>query len=222
MRILPISARLGLAVALCSHVGHGNSIFDPGNYNDEDVIRRDVAVIGGGASRTYGVIGLCDLGKSVVLVERASKLGGHQNTYQDPTTGVYVDYGVQAYVNNSVTRDFFARFDIPVITYEFNAGPTYIRGLQNGTDTFEFCARIELQLLWPAACHVSRAFLGLAVNACSRRFTPSVWGIRQEILCRERCIFHLFRSGRSGKSSFLRTAYDWFITIALCALLGGY
>lgn len=132
MRILSISTSLGLAAALCSLGGQCTSIFDPRNYDEEDVIRRDVAVIGGGASGTYGAIRLGDMGKSVVLVERASRLGGHENTYTDPVTGTNIDYGVQAYDNISVSRDFFARFNIPVTNYSFTTVPAIYANFKTG------------------------------------------------------------------------------------------
>lgn len=132
MRILSISVSFGLASTICIYGGQCNSMFDPSSYDEEDVIRRDVAVIGGGASGTYGAITLGDLGKSVVLVERASRLGGHENTYTDPATGTSVDYGVQAYYNISVSRDFFARFNIPVTNYSFAGEPTIYADFKTG------------------------------------------------------------------------------------------
>jgi hypothetical protein len=50
--------------------------------------------------------------KSVVIVEKTNRLGGHTQTYIDPVTGFPVDYGVQAYHNISVVTNFFARFGV--------------------------------------------------------------------------------------------------------------
>ncbi|KAF2104830.1 FAD/NAD(P)-binding domain-containing protein [Rhizodiscina lignyota] len=108
------------------------SILDQRSYKEEDIIRRDVAVIGGGASGTYGAITLGDMGKSVVLVEREKRLGGHENTYTDPVTGTHIDYGVQTYANISVSRDFFARFNIPVTNFTFPAGTTVYADFKSG------------------------------------------------------------------------------------------
>ena len=94
-----------------------SSVFDASNYASDNVIVRDVAVIGGGASGTYAAINLRKLGQSVVVVEKADVLGGHTNTYTDPTTGATVDYGLQAFLNNSATLDFFAHFDVPLVEY---------------------------------------------------------------------------------------------------------
>ncbi|MCJ1436266.1 hypothetical protein MMC27_005644 [Xylographa pallens] len=108
-------ALLSVCSALISAFVSGiEDAFDAQNYASNDVITRDVAVIGGGVSGTYGAINLQKLGKSVVMVERESVLGGHTNTYIDPTTGISVDYGVQAFWNVSVTRDYFAHFNIPI------------------------------------------------------------------------------------------------------------
>ncbi len=101
--------------------------FDEASYASKDVIKRDVVVIGGGASGTYAAISLHDKGKSFVLVERSGRLGGQTETYTDPSSGTKVDYGVQAYHNDSVTRDFFARLNIPVTDFTFGppASPVY-------------------------------------------------------------------------------------------------
>jgi len=44
----------------------------------EETIHRDVCILGGGSSGTYAAIRLSqDLGKSVVVIEKAGRLGGH-------------------------------------------------------------------------------------------------------------------------------------------------
>ncbi|KAJ3493071.1 hypothetical protein NLG97_g4972 [Lecanicillium saksenae] len=64
----------------------------PNNYDTSSLIFRDVAILGGGAASA----------------------GDHTNTYKDAATGTTFDYGVQTYLNNSVTRDFFEHFDVAV------------------------------------------------------------------------------------------------------------
>lgn len=96
--------RTSVLLAICSGFistfAKATSQFDPSNFASDHVITRDVAVIGGGATGTYAAINLKLLGESVVLVEKENILGGHTNTYTDPTTGVTVDYGVQAFWNS--------------------------------------------------------------------------------------------------------------------------
>jgi hypothetical protein len=83
------------------------------NFGAQDIIVRDVCIIGGGATGTYSAVRLNqDMGKSVVIVEKADRLGGHTETYLDPVTHYPVDYGVQAYHNLTVVTDFFARFNV--------------------------------------------------------------------------------------------------------------
>ena len=79
------------------------------------IIRRDVVVIGGGSAGTYAAIGLRDKGKSVAVVEAQSVLGGHTNTYTDPT-GTKVDYGVVVFDNTTTVTSYFKRFNIPLTT----------------------------------------------------------------------------------------------------------
>lgn len=111
---------------------NGSAMFNPDSYDAGNIIRRDVAVIGGGASGTYGAVSLSDMGKSVVLVEKSDRLGGHENSYVDPATGTNVDYGVQAYSNTSVVRDFFARFNIPISAYEPGSATTVYADFKTG------------------------------------------------------------------------------------------
>jgi hypothetical protein len=65
------------------------------------------------------------MGYSVAVVERDSTLGGHVATYNDPTTGTAVDYGVQLYANTSVVRDFFDRFEVPLGSPSAGASNVY-------------------------------------------------------------------------------------------------
>ncbi|KAL8865213.1 MAG: hypothetical protein Q9174_007010, partial [Haloplaca sp. 1 TL-2023] len=80
----------------------------------------DVCVIGGGAAGTYAAIKNIDLGKRVVVIEKQDRLGGHTNTYIDPTTGQPIELGVAEYEDTEVVRDFFKRFDIPLYKYNFS------------------------------------------------------------------------------------------------------
>ncbi|KAH1313109.1 hypothetical protein KXW65_009026 [Aspergillus fumigatus] len=95
--------------------------FHPSYYPNSNVIYRDVAVIGGGAAGTYAAIRLGDLGQSVVLIEKKAVLGGQTEAYKDPTTGNIIDYGVENFQNTTLVRDFFARFNIPLVPYTSDA-----------------------------------------------------------------------------------------------------
>lgn len=114
--MLPISIRLSFGVGLLITAAVGD-VFDTSNYASEDIIVRDVAVIGGGSSGTYAAINLLKMGTTVVVVEKEDVLGGHTNTYTDPKTGTTVDYGVQAYLNSTITLDYFAHFNVSVGPY---------------------------------------------------------------------------------------------------------
>ncbi|HEX3777176.1 MAG TPA: FAD-dependent oxidoreductase [Polyangiaceae bacterium] len=98
------------------------------------VITRDVCVIGGGSSGTYSAVHLKDAGKSVVVVERKNRLGGHTETYVDPATGIPTDYGVVVFNDIPVVNDYFARLGItpfpitatglggPQVNFDFRTG----------------------------------------------------------------------------------------------------
>lgn len=53
-------------------------------YQVDQVITRNISIIGGGAAGTYAAIGLKDLGHEIIVIEKADRLGGHVETYVDP------------------------------------------------------------------------------------------------------------------------------------------
>jgi hypothetical protein len=86
------------------------------DFAPQDIITRDVVIIGGGATGTYAAVRLReDFNRTVVVVEKTARLGGHTETYVDPVTGYPVDYGVEAWQNNSAVLGFFNRFNISLI-----------------------------------------------------------------------------------------------------------
>ena len=100
------------------------------NNRGPNVIQRDVAIIGGGSSGTYAAIRLRDQGKSVVVVEKESVLGGHTNTYVDRRTKKPINYGVVVFHNQNTTKNYFDRLKISyTIGTPFDSGsaaPVYL------------------------------------------------------------------------------------------------
>jgi len=84
------------------------AVIDQSSYSAGAILSRDIVVIGGGSSGTYAAVQLKQAGYSVALVEREDRLGGHVDTFRDPATGGTFDYGVIAFLNTSVVRDYFA------------------------------------------------------------------------------------------------------------------
>lgn len=113
---MPFS-RLLFLVGICLARGIMGDVLDPSNYAATDVIVTDVAIIGGGSAGTYAAINLRKMGQKVVLVEKKKHLGGHTNTYTDHSTKVTVDYGVQAFLNSSISLNYFAQLEVPVTNY---------------------------------------------------------------------------------------------------------
>ncbi|KAF1948584.1 FAD/NAD(P)-binding domain-containing protein [Byssothecium circinans] len=108
--------------------------FDTESYAAKDVLTRDVAVIGGGATGIYGAVNLHSRGKSVIVVEKEHVLGGHTNTYIDPATGVSVDYGVQALWNITVTQDYFKLLGITPGPLQFLPLTRFYANFQTGKE----------------------------------------------------------------------------------------
>lgn len=58
------------------------------------------------------------MGKSVAVIEKQKRLGGHVNTYVDAATNTTFDYGVIIMVNITVVRDYFNFLGIPMGTFQ--------------------------------------------------------------------------------------------------------
>jgi hypothetical protein len=129
--MLAAASFLAVAAALPSQY----SDFNLEDYNFTDVITRDVCIVGGGSTGTYAAIRLLDLGKSVVVVEHKDRMGGHTQTYTDPQTGRTVDIGVLEFHNLDIVKNYFKRFNIPLVSANFSSpGVTSYVDLRTGKE----------------------------------------------------------------------------------------
>lgn len=104
-------SRYLVIVALCMTLILSAFAINDKEFAPEDVIIRDVCILGGGATGTYAAISLKDKGKSVLVVEHDKVIGGHAKTfYLDDDH--YVDYGVEGVFNNKLSRDYFNRLKV--------------------------------------------------------------------------------------------------------------
>lgn len=85
--------------------------FSTDGFNAEDIVTRDVCILGGGATGTYAAVQLRQQGHSVALVEKKNRLGGHAETLYLPSDK-YVNYGVEGYFNNDITKNFFSQLNV--------------------------------------------------------------------------------------------------------------
>jgi hypothetical protein len=95
----------------------------PGLLSVAAAVDYDVLVVGGGSSGTHAAVRLQQSGKSVALVEKECRLGGHTNTYKDTTTGNTFDYGTQVLVNTTTVRNLFASLNIPLAPFKPGGQP---------------------------------------------------------------------------------------------------
>lgn len=141
-KMLPKLFCTALALALTVGTAPATAYsLDPNDYDAADVIHRDVVVIGGGSSGTYTAVRLKDSGKSVVVVEKEAKLGGHAQTYTAPN-GYTVDYGVIVFAHSKYVNDYFSRFNISLVAagngalsgyWDFATGRPVTPPVQNAT-----------------------------------------------------------------------------------------
>jgi hypothetical protein len=115
---------LALFTLLCTLALAGDGINDADFPNN--IITRDVCIIGGGSGGTYPAIRLQQMGKSVVVVEKKAVLGGHTNTYIDPVTGAPVDYGVAVWEDIPVVQNYFAYLGVALTTVDTNAPSPFV------------------------------------------------------------------------------------------------
>lgn len=113
MHALLINFFVGIVTAYEADDAEG-SIFSPSSYKSDNVICRDVAIIGGGSAGTYSAVRLMDHNLTVAVIEPKTQLGGHAETYVDPS-GWTVDIGVVVFEPLQLTTDYFARFDVPLV-----------------------------------------------------------------------------------------------------------
>lgn len=102
-----LSLRFASAAALTAAVGNSLST----DSAAEEIITRDVCIVGGGGSGAYAAIQLKDQGHSVVVVERKDRLGGPAITKYLPG-GSHINYGVEGVFRDTVSTEFFKRLNV--------------------------------------------------------------------------------------------------------------
>ncbi|KAL5376897.1 hypothetical protein DPSP01_010163 [Paraphaeosphaeria sporulosa] len=130
------------------------STTDFDHLDPKDIIERDVAIIGGGSAGTYASISLKDKGKSVIVIEKKNRIGGHTETYIDPATGKPIDMGVVIFHNLTIVRNYFARFDVPLIT----AGSDLGSSSDSVSANYDLRTGEEVKIMTPSQANISAAF----------------------------------------------------------------
>lgn len=127
---------------------------DPADYHSSDIIHRDVAVIGGGSSGIYTSVRIRDHSKSVIVVEKQAKLGGHAETYID-ANGYATNLGVTVFGNTTLVNDYFNRFKVSLVGLPTDGFPdTY----------FDFATGKPSKYVDPPAEQVNAAFKAYAAQ----------------------------------------------------------
>ncbi|KAF2866368.1 putative FAD dependent oxidoreductase [Massariosphaeria phaeospora] len=109
-----LAGRRFLAVLGGSRFPH----LDSSSFAPSHIIKKDVAIIGGGATGTYAAIRLKDKGKSAIVIEQKARIGGHTDTYIDPETKIPIDIGVKLFQNLTLVHNYFSRFGLELIPFD--------------------------------------------------------------------------------------------------------
>jgi hypothetical protein len=128
------AALIPFAVAVPQTVPRQTYNFDPAAYAASLVIKKDVVIIGGGSTGTYSAIRLKDQGKSVIVIEKKDRMGGHTETYIDPVTKSPIDIGVKLLHDAPLVRNYFARFGLNLVPFSIDGqgGRTQAVDLRTG------------------------------------------------------------------------------------------
>ncbi|KAE8152275.1 hypothetical protein BDV25DRAFT_170668 [Aspergillus avenaceus] len=164
------------------------------------VVTKDVTVIGGGASGAYAAIQLLDNEKSVALIEQKPILGGHTNTYTDPSTNQTIDYGVHQWNDMPVVTEFFDRLAVPytkayvpspgeIVDFDFHHGGPSNRSLPNATvsvyadvvEKYDFL-QYGTELPHPVPEDIYRPFGDFVQKYGLEGYVPSLWNGQGDIL----------------------------------------
>lgn len=90
----------------------GLGLFTSSGICDRKPLIRDVVITGGGSSGVYSAVKLREAGKSVIVVERRTVLGGHTETYVDQASKQAIDYGVVIFHNQPIVQQYLDRLNI--------------------------------------------------------------------------------------------------------------
>jgi hypothetical protein len=85
-------------------------------------IVKDVCIIGGGSAGTYTAVQLRNLGKSVVVLEKQGRLGGHAQTVS--VDGLPINLGVELFEGqNPLVTSYCAQLGVPLVPISITGGP---------------------------------------------------------------------------------------------------
>ncbi|RSL86673.1 hypothetical protein CDV31_016361 [Fusarium ambrosium] len=100
------NARLVIWASLVPHV-ISYAYKPPSNTYDYDV-----AIIGGGSGGIHAAIQLKDAGAKVVVIEKRDQIGGHAETYTDPSSGIPANIGVVIFEDTEVVNNYLDRLKV--------------------------------------------------------------------------------------------------------------
>lgn len=161
-----------LAAALVAFFGLSPALALPSNTDARNVIKRDVAIIGGGSAGINAAIQLKDAGKSIIVIEAQEAPGGHTHTYIDPATGMKTDYGVAIWHNTTTVNQYFQRFNIPLAPASIAGVSTVTVDYTTGSIISVPANQVPTQQAVGAALQKYAAFLSKYPQLAAGMFLP--------------------------------------------------
>ncbi|KAK8070724.1 hypothetical protein PG997_010927 [Apiospora hydei] len=96
-----------------------------------NTIKTDVVIVGGGAGGAHAALRLKDMGKSIILIEQDSILGGNVDSYTPPGTNKSMDFGVFSFIDYAGAIALFDRLNISTAPPARVRAPLQVRRLDH-------------------------------------------------------------------------------------------
>ncbi|KAM0272262.1 hypothetical protein ACHAQH_008734 [Verticillium albo-atrum] len=125
---------------------------------NSNVVDVDVAIVGGGSGGIHAAVQLKDAGASVVVIEKKDQIGGHAETYTNPTTGIVSNVGVVVFENTDIVKRYFNRLKVPTTTANLLAS-------SGASSLYDFALGIPIPAQDAAAAAAQQQALQTAVQA---------------------------------------------------------
>jgi hypothetical protein len=90
--------------------------------SEQDVIEKEVCILGAGGAGCYTAIQLQDRNISTIVLEKSSRIGGHSETYRERGDRNFCDIGVRLYPDVPIVRQYYDRMGVRLTSVDLTKG----------------------------------------------------------------------------------------------------